>query len=173
MNEMDIITEQHSLDLSRINDDNNNDLIPNFMPRIFEPIIIRGTGHITVFALNNKFNEEYPQGLMHKVSRDEYQETIKHVNMILRKNIPNHLKWLLCGCICCCCTMGLSLCPVIFLNKRSKQAVSKVLDNENTRVYHKLGLHWHLIKQKCQANSVQEYVLMIEFRPTLSLSHPD
>jgi hypothetical protein len=80
---------------------------------------------------------------------------------------------LLCGCICCCCTIGLSLCPVLCLNKRSKNAVSKVLDWENARLYHKLGLHWSLTKQKCPNNAVQEYVLMIEFRPPLSLSHPD
>jgi hypothetical protein len=80
---------------------------------------------------------------------------------------------LLCGCICCCCTIGLSLCPVLCLNKRSKNAVSKVLDWENARLYHKLGLHWRLTKQKCPNNAVQEYVLMIEFRPPLSLSHPD
>jgi hypothetical protein len=51
--------------------------------------------------------------------------------------------------------------------------VSKVLDWENARLYHKLGLHWCLTKQKCPNNAVQEYVLMIEFRPPLSLSHPD
>jgi len=92
MDEMDIISEQYPLELSGINDD-NNDLIPTYIPRLFEPIIIRGSGHITVFALNNKFDEEYPQGLIHKVSRDEYQETIKRVNMILKKTIPNNFKW--------------------------------------------------------------------------------
>jgi hypothetical protein len=97
MDEVDIISEQHPLELTRtshyqINDD-NNDLVPTYMPRIVEPIIIRGAGHVTVFALNNKFDEEYPQALTHKVSRDEYQETIKRVNMILRKNVPNNFKW--------------------------------------------------------------------------------
>jgi hypothetical protein len=97
MDEVDIIPEQHPLELTdtnqyQINDD-NNDLIPTYMPRLAEPIIIRGAGHITVFALNNKFDEEYPQALTHKVSRDEYQETIKRVNMILRKNVPNNFKW--------------------------------------------------------------------------------
>ena len=80
---------------------------------------------------------------------------------------------LLFGCICCCCTFGLSLCPVICLNKRSKNAVGKILDSENDRLYHRLGLHWHLARQKCSNNAVQEYVLMIEFRPLLSLGHPD
>lgn len=80
---------------------------------------------------------------------------------------------LIFGCICCCCTLGLSLCPVLFLNNRSKHAINKILDSENARLYHKIGLHWHLAKQKCSNNAVQEYVIMIEFRPPLSLSYPD
>ncbi|CAF2612828.1 unnamed protein product [Rotaria sp. Silwood2] len=177
MNDVDIIAEQHPLELIGTNhyqtNDDDNDTISTFIPRLAEPIIIRGAGHITVFALNNKFDEEYPQGLTYKVSRDEYQETIKRVNMILRKNVPMNFKWLLCGCICCCCTVGLSFCPVLYLNKRSKNAVDKVLDWENIRLYHKIGLHWHLTKQKCSNSAVQEYVLMIEFRAPLSLSDPD
>lgn len=93
MDDVDIIAEQHPLDSTTINhyqlnDDNNDNL-----RRIADPIIIRGAGHITVFALNNKFDEEYPQALTYKVSRDEYQETIKRVNMILRKNVPINFKW--------------------------------------------------------------------------------
>ena len=83
------------------------------------------------------------------------------------------IRRLLCGCICCCCTIGLSLCPVICLNKRAKNAIEKILESENARIYHKLGLHWHLTRQKRSNNAVQEYVLMIEFRPPLSLAHPD
>ncbi|CAF3151046.1 unnamed protein product [Rotaria sp. Silwood2] len=115
MNDVDIIAEQHPLELIGTNhyqtNDDDNDTISTFIPRLAEPIIIRGAGHITVFALNNKFDEEYPQ--------------------------------------------------------------DKVLDWENIRLYHKIGLHWHLTKQKCSNSAVQEYVLMIEFRAPLSLSDPD
>jgi hypothetical protein len=97
MDEVDILPEQHPLELTRTNssqlNDDNNDLISTYLPRLTEPIIIRGAGHVTVFALNNKFDEEYPQALIHKVSRDEYHETIKRVNLILRKNVPNNFKW--------------------------------------------------------------------------------
>ncbi len=97
MDEVDIIPEQNPLEISRTNQyqitDDSNDILPTYMPRLAEPIIIRGAGHVTVFALNNKFDEEYPQTLAHKVSRDEYQETIKRVNMILKKNVPNNFKW--------------------------------------------------------------------------------
>lgn len=86
MNEVDILSEQQS-------PDDTDDFIPTYLPRLIEPIVIRGAGHITVFALNNKFDEEYPQALAHKVSRDEYHETIKRVNMVLKKNVPNNFKW--------------------------------------------------------------------------------
>ena len=134
MDEVDIIPEQNPVDYSRSNpyqiNEDSNDHTPIYLPRLADPIVIRGAGHVTVFALNNKFNEEYPIALTHKVSRDEYQETIKRVNLILRKNVPINFKWcvtscfhrsptsiihfrLLFGCICCCCTIGLSFCPVI------------------------------------------------------------
>lgn len=97
MNDVDIISEQSPIELTRttyyqIHDD-SQDNTPIYIPRLPEPIIIRGAGHVTVFALNNKFDEEYPQALTHKVSRDEYQETIKRVNLILRKNVPINFKW--------------------------------------------------------------------------------
>ena len=97
MDEVDIIPEQTPIELSRTNTyqlhDDSNDSVPIYVPRLAEPIVIRGAGHVTVFALNNKFDEEYPQALTHKVSRDEYQETIKRVNLILRKNVPINFKW--------------------------------------------------------------------------------
>lgn len=80
---------------------------------------------------------------------------------------------LLFGCICCCCTIGLSLCPVIYLNKRSKDSIKQILAQENARLYHKIGLHWQLTRQKCRNSMVEEYVLMIEFYAPLSLIHPD
>lgn len=97
MNEVDILPEQHPLEYVGINDypiqDDSIDLISNYLPRSIDPIVVRGAGHVTVFALNNKFDEEYPAALTHKVSRDEYRESIKRVNMILRKNVPNSFKW--------------------------------------------------------------------------------
>ena len=95
MNEVDVISEQVPHDPTTISFvDDTTDLIPMYLPRIAEPIVIRGAGHITVFALNNKFDEEYPAALTHKVSRDEFHETIRRVNTILRKNVPNNFKWL-------------------------------------------------------------------------------
>ena len=97
MDEVDIIPERDSSEILRTNqypvNDESSDLLPTYIPRLPEPIIVRGAGHVTVFALNNKFDEEYPQALIHKVARDEYQETIKRINLILRKNVPINFKW--------------------------------------------------------------------------------
>ena len=40
------------------------------------------------------------------------------INSVLRKALPVNVKWLFCGCVCCCCTLGCSLWPVICLSKR-------------------------------------------------------
>ena len=42
----------------------------------------------------------------------------RRINSALRKTLPMNVKWLFCGCICCCCTLGCSLWPVICLSKR-------------------------------------------------------
>ncbi|MEE6497139.1 hypothetical protein FKM82_002616 [Ascaphus truei] len=83
-----------------------------------DPVVVRGAGHITVFGLSNKFEAEFPSVLTGKVAPEEFKISTGRVNACLRKNLPLNVKWLLCGCICCCCTLGCSLWPVICLNKR-------------------------------------------------------
>lgn len=53
-----------------------------------------------------------------QVAPEEFKTSISRVNACLKKNLPVNVKWLLCGCLCCCCTVGCSLWPVICLNKR-------------------------------------------------------
>lgn len=53
-----------------------------------------------------------------QVAPEEFKTSIGRVNACLRKALPVNVKWLLCGCLCCCCTLGCSLWPVICLNKR-------------------------------------------------------
>ena len=53
-----------------------------------------------------------------QVAPEEYHATVTSINALLKKMMPVNVKWLLCGCICCCCTLGCSLWPVICLNKR-------------------------------------------------------
>lgn len=83
-----------------------------------DPVVVRGSGHVTVFGLSNKFESEFPSSLTGKVAPEEFKASINRVNSCLRKNLPVNVRWLLCGCLCCCCTLGCSMWPVICLSKR-------------------------------------------------------
>ncbi|XP_014678363.1 PREDICTED: cysteine-rich hydrophobic domain-containing protein 2-like [Priapulus caudatus] len=138
-----------------------------------DPVIIRGAGNMTVFGLSNRFEPDFPSELSARVAPEEYKDTIDRINQVLKKTLPMNVKWLFCGCICCCCTLGCSLWPVICLSKRTKHSIEKVLDWENSHLYHKLGLHWHLSKQRCDSSSMLEYVIRIEFIPKMAIDRPD
>ncbi|XP_042681135.1 cysteine-rich hydrophobic domain-containing protein 1 [Centrocercus urophasianus] len=138
-----------------------------------DPVVVRGAGHITVFGLSNKFDTEFPSVLTGKVAPEEFKTSISRVNTCLRKNLPVNVKWLICGCLCCCCTLGCSLWPVVCLNKRTRRSIQKLLEWENNRLYHKLGLHWKLSKRKCETSNMMEYVILIEFLPKYPIFRPD
>ncbi|KAJ7418927.1 Cysteine-rich hydrophobic domain-containing protein 2 [Willisornis vidua] len=125
------------------------------------------------FGLSNKFDTEFPSVLTGKVAPEEFKTSISRVNACLRKNLPVNVKWLLCGCLCCCCTLGCSLWPVVCLNKRTRRSIHKLLEWENNRLYHKLGLHWKLSKRKCETSNMMEYVILIEFLPKYPIFRPD
>ncbi|XP_056665136.1 cysteine-rich hydrophobic domain-containing protein 1 isoform X2 [Monodelphis domestica] len=125
-----------------------------------DPVTVHGTGHITVFGLSNKFDTEFPSVLTGKVAPEEFKTSIGRVNACLQKNLPVSIKWLLCGCLCCCCTLGCSLWPVVCLNKRTRRSIQKLLEWENNRLYHKLGLHWKLSKRKCESSNMVEYIIL-------------
>ncbi|XP_035620137.1 cysteine-rich hydrophobic domain-containing protein 1 isoform X2 [Oncorhynchus keta] len=108
-----------------------------------------------------------------RVAPEEFKTSISRVNACLKKNLPVNVKWLLCGCLCCCCTVGFSLWPVICLNKRARRSIQKLLEWENNRLYHKLGLHWKLSKRKCESSNMMEYVILIEFLPKYPIFRPD
>ncbi|XP_060772749.1 cysteine-rich hydrophobic domain-containing protein 2 [Neoarius graeffei] len=138
-----------------------------------EPVLVRGAGRATVFGLSNKFETEFPSALTGKVAPEEFKASISRVNGCLRKTLPVNVRWLLCGCLCCCCTLGLSLWPVICLSKRTRRSIEKLLEWENNRLYHKLCLHWRLSKRKCETNNMMEYVILIEFLPKIPIFRPD
>ncbi|XP_040356788.1 cysteine-rich hydrophobic domain-containing protein 2-like [Ixodes scapularis] len=145
MAELDAIYEEDDEDL-RANKDSLVSLVP-------EPMVIRGAGNMTVFGLRNKFDTEFPPTLSAKVAPEEFKATIVRINSVLRKTLPVNVKWLFCGCLCCCCTLGCSLWPVVCLSKRTRHSIEKVLDWENSHLYHKL--------------------LLIEFIPKLAIHRPD
>lgn len=125
------------------------------------------------FGLSNKFESEFPSALTGKVAPEEFKASINRVNSCLRKTLPVNVRWLLCGCLCCCCTLGFSLWPVICLSKRTRRSIEKLLDWENSRLYHKLCLHWKLSRRKCETNNMMEYVILIEFLPKIPIFRPD
>ncbi|XP_040073231.1 cysteine-rich hydrophobic domain-containing protein 2-like [Ixodes scapularis] len=171
MADLDAIYEEDDEDL-RANEDSLVSLVP-------EPMVIRGAGNMTVFGLRNKFDTEFPPTLSAKVAPEEFKATMVRINSVLRKTLPVNVKWLFCGCLCCCCTLGCSLWPVVCLSKRESLTAEKVLDWESSHLYHKrvasfqLGLHWKLGKQRCGSNSMMECLLLIEFIPKLAIHRPD
>nr|CAG4650549.1 EOG090X0FHK [Sida crystallina] len=138
-----------------------------------DPVVIRGAGNVTVFGLSNRFDTEFPSALTGKLAPEEFHDSLYRINAVLKKTLPVNVKWLFCGCICCCCTLGCSLWPVVCLSKRSRHAIEKLLDWENNHLYNKLGLHWQLSKQRCDSSAMVEYVLLIEFIPRLQIHRPD
>ena len=70
------------------------------------------------FGLSNRFDTEMSTGLHARVAPEEFKATVTRVNVTLRKNLPINVRWLFCGCLCCCCTLGCSMWPVICLSKR-------------------------------------------------------
>lgn len=168
------------------------------------------------FGLSNRFNTEFPTQLISKIAPEEYSATISRINSILKKNLPINVKWwvivtvnvflymqcnfwlcnfvprLCFGCVCCFCSLGLSMWPVICLSKRvrflfhsmfsssflfhpqTKSQINKLLDWENTNLYHKLGLKWSLKRMNCDSNnSMLEYVMLLEFLPKVAIYRPD
>jgi len=125
------------------------------------------------FGLSNRFDIEFPCALMGKVAPEEYHDTLQRINSVLKKALPVNVKWLFCGCLCCCCTLGCSLWPVVCLSKRTRHALEKLLDWENNHLYTKLGMRWRLSKQRCDSSAMIEYVLLIEFIPRIQIHRPD
>lgn len=74
--------------------------------------------NLTRFGLSNRFESEFPSGLVSRVAPEEFKATVMRINSVLKKTLPVNVKWLFCGCVCCCCTLGCSLWPVICLSKR-------------------------------------------------------
>lgn len=153
----------------------NNDVleyqdVPSYVP---DPISVRGSGHLTVFGLCNRFDNEFPPALVGKIAPEEFASTLGRINGILKKMLSLNFRWLIFGCLCCCCTIGCSVWPVVFLNKRSKHLLQKALDWENRHLYHKLGLHWKLAKRRLSSSSMLEYILLIEFLPKIRVHSPD
>ena len=158
-----------------------------------EPVVIRGAGNKTVFGLSNRFDTDFPNLLHSREAPEEFKATVTRVNVTLRKTLPVNVRWLLCGCLCCCCTLGCSMWPVVCLSKRvsrfvisnaerlcgilyflqTRHQLEKQLDWENCHLYSKLGLKWKLARQRCDSSLLMEHVLLVEFVHKQNLFKPD
>lgn len=138
-----------------------------------EPVVIRGCGNMTVFGLHNRFKADFPPTLLSRVAPEEFKATVEKVNSLLRKAVPLQMRWVLFGCLCCCCTLGCSFWPVICISKKTKLSVEKLLEWENTHLYRRLGLKWKLAQVHLDSSSMLEYVLVIDFIPKCNLYKPD
>ena len=54
------------------------------------------------------------------------QATVTRVNVTLRKALPVNVRWLLFGFLCCCCSLGCSMWPVVCLSKRVSSVSSDI-----------------------------------------------
>lgn len=63
--------------------------------------------------------------------------------------------------------------PSVCITRKTKHMLEKVVEWENNRLYHKLGLNWRLVKERCEASSMVEYVLVLEYLPKISIYQPD
>lgn len=161
-----------SLEQASDMDDYSQDMTTNYQ---VEPIVIRGNGNLLLFGLSNSFASDFPSALIGRVSREEFDRTMRHLNSLLRRQQSLSAKLLLFGSLCCCCSLGFSLVgPSIALRKRSKMSIEKFLANENHRLYYRLGLNWRLAEQRCFSNhAFIEYAILIEFTPKINLYQPD
>jgi hypothetical protein len=154
--------------------DDDLDNLPCYSRREAEPIIIRGVGQLTMFGLSSRFDAEFPSALTGKLAPEEFQNTMQRINFVLQRTMHAHARWMVCGLLFCCCTLGCSLWPVVCLSKRTVVSLEKTLDHENQQLYNKLGLHWRLSRYPVENNNaLTEYVLLLEALPRMVLLAPD
>ncbi|EYB91303.1 hypothetical protein Y032_0207g2016 [Ancylostoma ceylanicum] len=125
------------------------------------------------FGLNSRFDTDFPSELIGRVAPEELSDTLGRINNVLKRHVQMSSRWLLCGLLFCCCSFGCSLFPVVCLNRRTVTAVEKTLDHENICLYHKLGLHWRLVKRPVDGSRLTEYVLELQTLPKVQLMLPD
>ncbi|XP_066256330.1 cysteine-rich hydrophobic domain-containing protein 2-like [Euwallacea similis] len=124
-------------------------------------VLVRGDGTIVLFGVPNHYRLDLPQKLTSRLAPEEFRFTVRRINKLLDTEIIMNFLFFIMGCFLCPCTAGVTMAPVVLLNKRTRNRVRDLLKAENGRLYHNLGLHWSLAKQNFDLNV--EYCLQIEF----------
>lgn len=91
--------------------------------------------------------KQFPSSLIGKVAPEEFKARISRVNSCLKKNLPVNVRWLLCGCLCCCCTLGCSMWPVICLSKRVSKISYAICSLSNSLVS---SVYYSVLKSSLQ-----------------------
>ncbi|VDM82823.1 unnamed protein product, partial [Strongylus vulgaris] len=118
------------------------------------------------FGLNSRFDTDFPSELIGRVAPEELSDTLGRINNVLKRHVQMSSRWLLCG----------KMTFISNLNSAPFQtvtAVEKTLDHENICLYHKLGLHWRLVKRPVDGSRLTEYVLELQTLPKVQLMLPD
>ncbi|KAF4791704.1 Cysteine-rich hydrophobic domain-containing protein 2 [Turdus rufiventris] len=113
-----------------------------------DPVVVRGSGHVTVFGLSNKFEAEFPSSLTGKC-----QKKYKGFQLLGSENSLKLRREVLCGNL-----VKQQLGVVWDKVKRkvitnTRRSIEKLLEWENNRLYHK--------------------VILIEFLPKTPIFRPD
>ncbi len=53
-----------------------------------------------------------------QVAPEEFAASIQRLNAIVARSVPSAFRFLLLGCVCCCCTIGASLAPALVISGR-------------------------------------------------------
>ncbi|KAL4831747.1 hypothetical protein H8958_015478 [Nasalis larvatus] len=53
-----------------------------------DPVVVRGSSHVTVFRLSNTFESEFPSSLTVKVAPEELKPASTELTVVLRRTFP-------------------------------------------------------------------------------------
>lgn len=56
------------------------------------PLILKGTGEITVFGLCCKYDSEFPAQLTGRLAPEEFARMIHRINSHLKRNVPSQVR---------------------------------------------------------------------------------
>jgi len=91
------------------------------------PIILKGTGEVTIFGLCCKYDNEFPHQLSGRLAPEEFSKMINRINSALKRSMASQvlfstitrtlyfqLRWLVAGFAMCVCSAGCSFLPVVW-----------------------------------------------------------
>ena len=64
----------------------------NPLPDVPPPLILKGTGEITVFGVCCKYENSFPHQLTGRLAPEEFTRMIDRINAQLKRNIPAQVK---------------------------------------------------------------------------------